>query len=674
MTEKKNSIIVDAINSAVCDVNIPETEFYHFEPWDVEERSQEIMDQAEADGINLYNDDYARTKNIGAHLFQSGLLLSTKTFRASIAASQTGKTVPAQVEVVIQLTGEIPVSLRHDRGVDTGIRRIISKNNIRRFGRFRDGSFLDNNTKAERDDTWDCGTIIGCGIYPREKIIPNDYKEKTIWIGTTQKAFQENWWPWVMDRDKCMIPDDFIDRSKANNGISTEFHTVHIIGGRRLVFLTFESGFRKFESIRVWWCHFDEESPDNKCLTGAVAHSEMFSISMTPLMGITYTKKMFFPKKPNPNFDVFHACAYDSPYQTVKTIMMTRSVCEDWEIGSKIWGLHSGNVGKPYYNRRKILLWTQNFQRIPERLVEFEPSAGYQGVTRQEFSTVGGLVDVKINAMDHEKEDGRRVWRIYEDVEEGIAYFLVSDAAAGVELKEKEDVNIDELEHGDWGKSEILRSPTREDRNSDGSQCTVPIIVATIQSLVPAEEFAWVCMMASLYYNGALLCSECGQTRGAHNGIFYSEARDYPFWFKQQKKKTMNYKEQKGVDTNVKTRQLFFDCVQVHFSSFAEDDYPHIPDERILEEATECVSVESGKGKKPKPDHPRNGSLDFLICFGQALFVFKHFKTQIQWHRTKGNAHPVRDKSFLEKAFDEIQVDNRKKNTSVFPDLTEGAR
>ena len=662
------SLFVDAINNAITSINIPENDFYHFEPWDVKERPDWVLKQAEADSVNLFNPDFEKTGNTGAHQFQSGLLYSTKPFRASIAASQTGKSHPAKIEIVIQLTGELPISMRHDRGYDTGIRRMITEDNIRRFGRFCSATreFLDNNVSADKDGTWDCGTIIGAGVYPREKIMPNG---ETIWVGTTQKALQEMWWPWITNEDQRMIPDDFINTGKANNGISAEKNTIYIVGGKRLAFITYESGFTKFEALKVWWCHFDEESPDHRCLTGAVAHCKMFSISMTPLRGITYTKVMFFPKKVNPNIDVFHASAYDSPYQTEQSIMMTRTVCEPWEIASKIWGVHSANTGEPYYDRPKIGLWIQTFHILEERLVEFEPSDPFVGIIRKPHSLVGGMVDVRIIADDREKEEGRRVWRIYEDVKADVGYFCMGDAAAGTEFKE---VELDDLEAGDANTAIMMRPPTSEDKNADGSPMTSPVIVATIRSLLPPEEFGPMCLMACLYYNGALFAFECGQTRGAHNGIVYSECRDYPHWFTRQKlkKRTKNYKTQKGVDTTRQNRTLFFDCVASHFRKYSENDYPQIPDERILEEAAACVKSAT-TGGKVKPDHPRKGSLDMLICLGQGYWLFDHFRTQIMWRKTRGNLRPEQKHSFMESVLGEINVDTDKKK-GKFVNLMKG--
>lgn len=664
------SLIVDALNNVVSDANIPDDDFYHFEPYDVEERPQWVIDQAEADGINLNNKDFTATGNTGEHLFQSGFLLSTKPFRGSIACTQGGKTYPSKVEATIIATGEMPISLRHERGADTHIRRRLTPENIIRWGRFDSETreFIDHDVSAHKDGTWDCGTITGAGIYPREKLMPNG---EVIWIGTTMKALQETWWPWITDEGKRMIPEEYIDRSKANNGVSAEKNTLYLVGGKRITFITYESGFRKFEALRVWWCHFDEESPDKRCLTGAVAHCHFFSISMTPLMGITYTKEMFFPKTKDDDIDVFHASAYDCPYMTPKMIAMTRKVCEKWEIASKIWGLHSANTGEPYYDRMKIQQWTQEFQFLPLKFVEFEPATPFVGLTKHEHSNVNGLVDTEIVCVEKGKDDFRSVWRMYEEVKEGTGYLFTGDAAAGTQHEDIEDFDDDDL--GDACTGIITRSPLPGEKGPDGLPATEPVVVLTIKSMLPPEEFAVHSMMACLYYNGALYAPECGQTRGAHNGIVYSENRNYPWWFRRQRRRgsrTRNYKEQMGIDTNTGNRTMIFDCFKVHCSMYKPDEYPMIPDERILYEGAECVLSETAGGKK-KPDHPRGGSLDMLIAYCHALWIWKHFKTQVQWHQTANNKAVAKNKPFIQRMSEKYDVDSGDKK-SVFANLMNG--
>ena len=110
--------------------------YKYFEPWDVEDRDAEIYKIANADGVNLFHDDYVRTGNVGKHPFQSGYLLSTKRKRGTIGPSQGGKSLPALIEIGCMASGEFPISLQYDKGEDSGVERLVTNLNIRRRGRF----------------------------------------------------------------------------------------------------------------------------------------------------------------------------------------------------------------------------------------------------------------------------------------------------------------------------------------------------------------------------------------------------------------------------------------------------------------------------------------------------------------------------------------------------------
>src|SRR6056297_1279470 len=83
-----------------------ETLYSHFEPWDVEERPDWVMEQAVKDDVDLYRNDYVKTNNIAPHPFQTGFLLSTHKTRASVAGSRTGKSYPIFIEIGCMCSGE----------------------------------------------------------------------------------------------------------------------------------------------------------------------------------------------------------------------------------------------------------------------------------------------------------------------------------------------------------------------------------------------------------------------------------------------------------------------------------------------------------------------------------------------------------------------------------------
>lgn len=606
------------------------TAFKYFEPWDVEVRDKEVFELAAKESIDLFHPDYIKTGNIAPHPFQSGYLLSTKPIRASIGPTQGGKSIQAMIEIGCMCSGEFPISLQYNKGVDTGIERLVTIFNIHRWGRFdkETGKFLDKDATAPRDGTWNCGTIIGAGKFPKKKVIPRvmheEKAEKIIWVGTTKKAMDESWWPKLTKG--TLLPEKFIDRTKGNNGTnqSDGQHVIHLINDVRLSLISYESGFDKFEAVTVWACYFDEESKDERCLASALSHCKYFAAQMTPYNGMTYTKDIFF--KPSEDLDTFHACAYDSPYLTPEEIRKLRSMYPEHEIGARIWGQHTSESKRPYYSAEKLRAWLQrNSEDIHGFRAQFMPSEPFFGMKRRPETNLPGLMDIEailtpIGDEESEKNAAGHciVWTIYEDLKDDVAYYLMSDAAAGAELAE---------DAGDHQSALVMRKPTLAGEKW-------PIVVAEIETTVTPDLFAQMVGLALIYYNRALLCAEAS-SRGAHNGMFFSEMREYPFWYERsvQKQSTNKFLTQKGVDTNVGTRKAFFDEIEKLFGEYTKEEMPPIPSQKILTMASECTRVI--RGGNVRPDHPRNSPNDLLMCFGIGLFVNKHFPEQIKCRRKK---------------------------------------
>ena len=234
------------------------TLYNHFEPWDVEVRSDEIKAQAVDDDIDLLRPDYVKTGNIDPHPFQSGFLLSTHKTRASVAGSRTGKSYPIFIEIGCMCSGEFPISLQYDVGVDTGVKRTKSFLNVQRWGRHseRTGELLDFDVHYPDDGSWDCGTIIGAGKYPQEKVIPDSLdglkEDRTIWVGTTATALAESWWPKLTEEGARVLPEKFIDKTKGNKGANSSTSVIYLKNDIRLSIISYESGHRKFEAITAW--------------------------------------------------------------------------------------------------------------------------------------------------------------------------------------------------------------------------------------------------------------------------------------------------------------------------------------------------------------------------------------------------------------------------------------
>jgi len=192
--------------------------YYHFEPWDVTKRTEEQLSRAADDGIDLYDSDFVKHAGEDPHPFQIGYFMSKKAIRALLAGSQVGKSICARMEIMMMATGNIPYALRYKAGVDTGIPRLVTKENIIRFGRLdcRTGDVIDHNWKAFKDaKEWNCGNIEGVGIWSTDKIAPEGSQ---IWIGTFMKAKDNYWWPNVADNMHNEYPSDFINRNRGNKG------------------------------------------------------------------------------------------------------------------------------------------------------------------------------------------------------------------------------------------------------------------------------------------------------------------------------------------------------------------------------------------------------------------------------------------------------------------------
>ena len=599
--------------------------FYkYFEPWDVGERNDEVYRLAEKDGVDLYHEDYIKTKNVGPHPFQSGYLMSSKPVRVNLGPTQGGKSVTAMIEIGCMCSGEFPISMQYDKGVDTGVKRIVNEMNIRRWGR-RDavtGQLIDYDLDVERDGSWDCGTIIGAGKYPKEKVIPDtiteETTEKVIWIGTTRRALEESWWP-KMTKGQ-MLPEKFIDRTKGNKGTnqSDGNHVIHLKRNIRLSIISYESGYDKFEAVKVWACFFDEEARDREAVTAALSHCKYFAVQMTPYNGMTYTKDLFF--KSDPNIDLFHATAYDSPYITKEDIDLYRATFPDHQIAARIWGEHTTESQMPYYSANKTRSWIKQISTEPTSLrATFMPSEDYHGVKRPHGSNMPALMDIEakceIIGEDEGKDDrGHNVaWTIYEDLMPGAAYCIVSDAANGADIPE---------DAGDFQAAVVLRKPKLKGEDT-------PIVVAEIETTVTPDRFAQLVGVALRYYGNALLCAESPRA-GSANGMFFSEMREYPYWFMRSvpKKSTNKFLTQQGFDTNAATRKGIFDEIEKVFGQYTEAEMPTIPSRRILQMAAECTRVI--KNGKIKPDHPRNKPNDLLVCYGIGLVVFKTWPEQIR--------------------------------------------
>jgi len=612
--------------------------YFCFEPWDVEERSQDVLDRAASDSIDLNAPDLARCIGSPPYEFQTGYLLSTHFGRVLMAGNRLGKSISVLMEILMTATGEIPFSLRYPRGYDTGIPRLVDKHNIIRWGR-RDkdsGLILDHNPGARDDGSWDCGTVKGVGIFPTSKIVPPN---SMIRLGSYDSMIKQNWWPAFKGETDtelgAFIPPIFIDRTKgsySNRGFNEDKKVVHLLRGVWLQVLSYEAEKKGFEGATVP-TYLDEEPPKEEILSAVFTHTNRWSLSETPWRGITYSKGLAFPATITPQKKTFHASYYDCPFKTEEDRINIRAELEDkpWEIGARLWGIPTEQEGKPFYDRKKINFWINRY-KMPYDLVRFEPVSEWSFIKTDSSSRLPGLMDTEIKKTQAKHEDERSAWRVYEDREAGVGYVEASDQAEGDENP------------GDAGD----KSASCIGRADDDDACKA-VIVATLRSTLPTPQFAKECLYAARYYNNALIAPESG--RGSSNESFKMIADDWPWWFKDSviRQSTRKIREQRGFCPTTDRRDAVFETlIREKLEAHDEDEYPEIQDEWILRELAASI-VGHTRGGAARCDHPNNGTLDSAMAYGILLYVFQpQFQRQIRCHG--GEPTVAHKKSWLEQA------------------------
>ena len=600
--------------------------FYHFEPWDVCARPQWVKDLMVKDGVDIYTEKYITHVGQDPHPFQTGYLMSDVFFRIILAGSKVGKSITVAHEAIIMLTGEIPISMRYDAGVDTKVKRLITPKNILRWGR-RDsstGEIIDHNPNAELPGAWmewDCGNIIGVGRYPMKKIAPVGSK---VWIGCYMKNRDEYWWPKFHDKAEIIVPPHLIDRSRGQNGYDNKDYVIYLTRDAQIPFLTYEQGEEKFEaSERAWMCALSEEPKNEEIIQAAQQHCYYLSLDETPYQGISYTEAMIFPAedgsgrpKKSASKQVFHCCQYDSPYQPKYLIDAMRENMKPWHIAARVWGIHSEQQGDPYYDWEKLHKWRQNHVR-GFTLESYAPTMPFFDVVKQSHSILPGLIDVDVVTKKETEDNQLNVWRIFEPFNQSTAYYIVADPSGGGDKPEQA---------ADSAGGMILRPPDPTKRE----RLDFPRIVGCLRSTLRPAAFAKVILYACRRWNNALLVAET--QRHASNGLFAAESLHWPYWYRMVtvREKDQQPEEKIGFDTNASTRGAAFDLIESWINAYSEDQYPDLHDLRLIDELMECVV-----GKNGRPDHPRNGRLDLSICLGIGIYVLKMSKDQIRCHNFK---------------------------------------
>lgn len=575
--------------------------FYSFEPWDVEERSEEIYELARRDGVDLKDELLCKTVGDAPHPFQSGLLTDDIRIKVPLAGSQCGKTFPAVVLTIMMITGEIPIAFRYDKGEHTGFRRPITVDNIKRFGRIdkETGTVIDKDIYATRDDTWDCGEIMGAGKFPHELVCP--YPNARAWIGCFSEHKHQTWIPKLRD----LIPEHCLDKTKGVKGFNERDGIISLSGGREINIITYEQDYRRFESRKVWLIVLDEEPPTEKIYDAALSHCHYMVLPFTPYNGITYTKHRIFDYAPKTkNIRIYHATQYDCPFHNKEDVEDNVAGAPAWERVARIWGLHSEQSGAPYFNRSKLNYMKQYIKPVLKY--------GYF-VPDKEVDHALDILKTSVNLVQSEKEDDWRMWEIYEEPIDGEAYLLTTDTARGAE---------DARDARDRSVAYIFRFTDKGKYMMDK-----PVMVAALRSRAEVHQFRLMCMYAARHYNNATLAPESKSESGA---TFVALTRQWPYYYRMT---LINDESEKatsrlGFDTNQRTRTPSIDLIKTEIgeANTKDHDFRHA---YLLKELSEAV-----KGKNGRCDHTKQGTTDCIIAYAIKCWVWKYAKHQVSCNAT----------------------------------------
>jgi len=593
------------------------SDFYYFEPFDVAKRAERVLSLALDDGVDLHSPSFTSLYGIDPHPFQTGYFMSSQKLRVISGATQSGKSICARIEVLIMASGELPFCFRYDAGVDTGVKRLVTPENLKqmihRFGRHDSstGQLIDFNENCVMPETWnewDCGNIIGAGKYPKVKLAP---RGSQFWIGTYKQVRDSHWWRRMADPVTRTTPDHFIDRSRGNDGINCTDRIIYLTRNCEIRFLTYEMQEKRFEGEMVWMIALDEEPSSKDIFASALKHGKYISLVYTPLHGMTWSKDVLSSVAQGGAGAVYHCTQFDCPYQNQDDIIQERQTVDIYRRACRVWGVPTEPSGEPFFDRRKIYLWRQRFQR-PFKWCRFMPTANYHGVRSRDDLGTTGLLDTPVQRLDIDTtDDHRATWRMYEERQAGVPYIMGVDPAEGAPTPE---------EAGDVCAAGIMRPPRPEESR--------PVIVATIRSTMETIPFARCCSYAMRYYNNALLASE---RRGTANASFGWELDDWPWWYMHtnMQESTQMTRERKGFDQTGNARDAIFSLIRDWLNSFDDNEYPGIPDDPLLGELGDAVIAKT-VGGKIRCDHKKSGTLDSAVWFGILLYVFKFAPGQIR--------------------------------------------
>jgi len=550
--------------------------FNHFEPFDVAPRGQWMLDIAKNYDVEL---------DPAGGPFQIGALMDcteTPAYTLSIAGSQTGKSRVFVVEAVIMATGKIPISMCYDKGEDTGHARLMTPENIARWGLQPDGT---------------CGNIIGVGKYPIQKMKPARSNTMEIWIASYKEVREKMWRKRLME----FIPDGYLKDSHGNGGWSDRDKLYTFKNGSIIRMITYEQKYKKVEGDWANMIILDEEPPDRQYFISALEHCTYLRFSFTPINGLGWSYgDAYLPAIQNKESTVkIYACSqFDSPFQNRAKVEEKIKKYKDYEVKSRVFGQFSEMAGAPYYT----------FEVTSQLLKAYVPRHTLARIIpMRKPDTVKEALTIQMRLEPAEKKD-EDVWEIYEPFCKTDAYWISTDTAEGDDDPDKA---------ADASVAYVRRLP----RPSEGEKD--PVMVACLRTHMRNVEFAWMCLYAGCYYNFALIAPETGVS--ADGAVFVTTILDYPFIYRHTSTcdKTHMVQEKLGFDSKNGPRKYAFDLIGTWV--YTHMDRSGIYHYQLLKEVNECVT-----GKGGRPDHPDRGSSDCLTAFGISCYVYDLARTQIR--------------------------------------------
>ncbi len=569
------------------------SEFMSYEPWDPKEGAGD-----------------PELPTLG---FQGAFHLSVKPFRYLTAGNRIGKTLSAAIEAIIMMTGEIPLSMRYDKGVNTGVARVwdlkspVGKLNRVRWG-FRDPAtgrwrapqndpgMADPGAEARPKEA-PCGWVTGVGKYPLEKISRREFD--SVWICTWKAVRDERWIKLVSG----LLPDQYLDRRWRQDGYSEKAHRFRLSNGNEIVFVTYEMGPERAQGANVWGLFLDEEPKSRDFFTECdqrlmeAAFEGYMALLYTPLLGASWAYLDIYQPLvagKTPHIEMFHATQYDSPYLGRDAVDRRKARYKTWEVKARVYGKPGVVRGQPYFDYDKLVGTEQSGNR--GWLTTFSPAGREVVVARS---------DAGVSLAELGVEDFGDGWVMLEsDRVRGESYFISADTGEGA---------IDGRDEGDKNVAYVFRL------NHQGKD-EWPTLVAELSTQQPTLVFAEMVRNAAEYFWNAVIVPE---VTGKTGGILTGALTDYPYAFRCTvlNDKTKKLRAKWGFEMTARTRPLVWALVKEYI-----DDHDSPNSMRFWELLKECS--EAIYDKMGKPDHPPHGTSDCITAFGIGLYAHRY-----GWHQ-----------------------------------------